>query len=87
VAALRALPGVGMCDSQPARRRNDVKGDGGVPRGMNKKTINEHVYKKTAAQKYWTTVFPFQSCKIALFSKDTGFAEETFFQSNLFIVV
>jgi hypothetical protein len=45
------------------------------------------IREKKAAAKLLNNRFPFQPCKIALLTKDTGFAEETFFQSNLFIVV
>jgi hypothetical protein len=43
--------------------------------------------KKGRQKIFLMTLIPFQPCKIALLAKDTGFAEETFFQSNLFIVV
>jgi hypothetical protein len=34
-------PADGACAGKPARRTADVKRDDGVPRGVNKKTINE----------------------------------------------
>jgi hypothetical protein len=48
--------------------------------------IAKFLAKKAVVQNLLNNRFPFQPCKIALFSKDTGFAGETFFQSNLFIV-
>ena len=49
--AWRPPPWVGMCGGKPARWRNDVRRDGGVPRGTERQTI-EHGFLDNRQKQY-----------------------------------